>query len=69
MADFRKWEAAHKRAHMRMKHEIKKPNRKHKILSYVVVGGISFWVGYETAKPHRKKDKFDKRWDYKGDKK
>ena len=69
MADFRKWEAAHKRAHMRMKHEIKKPNRKHKILSYVVVGGISFWIGYETTKPHRKKDKFDKRWDYKGDKK
>tara|TARA_Y100000592_G_C5386506_1_gene276072 strand:+ start:325 stop:705 length:381 start_codon:yes stop_codon:yes gene_type:complete len=69
MADFRKYEAAHKRAHMRMKHEIKKPNRKHKILSYVIVGGVSFWVGHETAKTHRKKDKFNKRWDYKGDKK
>ena len=68
MADFRKWEAAHKRAHMRMKHEIKKPNRKHKILSYVVVGGISFWIGNEYAKKsHHKKGSKRPGWD-RGDK-
>ena len=71
-AKWREFEAAHKRAHQKFdEHPGKKvkKSRGHKILSYVIVGGVSFWIGHETAKSHRKKDKFDKRWDYKGDKK
>ncbi len=64
-AEWRKFEAAHKRAHMKAlhhkKYEVKKPTRKHKqILTYAIVGGISFWIGHESAKKSHHKKGFDK---------
>ena len=74
-AEWRKFEAAHKRAHMKAlhhkKYEVKKPTKKHRVLSYVVVGGISFWIGHEYAKKSHRKGHDKKRpygWD-RGDKK
>ena len=75
MMEWRKFEAAHKRAHMKAlhhkKYEVKKPTKKHRVLSYVVVGGISFWIGHEYAKKSHRKGHDKKRpygWD-RGDKK
>jgi len=75
-AEWRKFEAAHKRAHMRAldhkRYEVKKPTKKHRVLSYVVVGGISFWIGHEYAKKSHHKGHNKKRpygWETRGDKK
>ena len=63
-AEWRKFEAAHKRAHMKAldhkRYEVKKPTKTHRILSYVFVGGISFWIGHESAKKSHRKKGFDK---------
>jgi len=72
-AKWREFEAAHKRAHRKAlgldKHYVvKKPTKTHRILSYVVVGGISFWIGNEYAKKsHHKKGSKRPGWD-RGDK-
>ena len=75
-AEWRKFEAAHKRAHMRALdhkgYKVKKPTKTHRVLSYVVVGGISFWIGHEYAKKSHHKGHNKKRpygWETRGDKK
>ena len=65
MMEWKRFEEAHKRAHMKAlhhkKYEVKKPTRKHKqILTYAIVGGISFWIGHESAKKSHHKKGFDK---------
>ncbi len=75
-AEWRKFEAAHKRAHMKALghkgYKVKKPTKTHRVLSYVFVGGISFWIGHEYAKKSHHKSSYKKRpygWETRGDKK
>ena len=65
-ARWREFEAAHARAHRKAlgldKHYVvKKPTKTHRVLSYVFVGGISFWIGHEYAKKSHHKSSYKKR--------
>ena len=53
---------AHRKALGLDKHYVvKKPTKTHRVLSYVFVGGISFWIGNEYAKKSHHKSSYKKR--------
>ena len=63
MMEWRKFEAAHKRAHMKSLHHNKKTNRQKRIVTLVAVGVTSYIIGYEMAKDEHKYKKHG--WDKK----
>ena len=64
-SDWDKFEQMHNRMHMKKLdhkgYKIKKPTKTHRVLSYVFVGGISFWIGNEYAKKSHHKSSYKKR--------
>ena len=76
MADFRKWEAAHKRAHMRdgkqhsqcsqcaqrsKRAQISRKNKSKQWIKTLVVGGVAYYVGYKVGQDEMKKSRKGKR--------
>ena len=70
--DFKKYEAAHKRAHMkinkkqgvqnkqRVMRERRKKMRTRRLIQTLIVGGVAYYIGYEVGKEemiNKKKDK------------
>ena len=70
--DFKKYEAAHKRAHMKMNkkqgvqnkqrvmRERRKKMRTRRLIQTLIVGGVAYYIGYEVGKEemiNKKKDK------------
>ena len=70
--DFKKYEAAHKRAHMKMNErqgvqkkqmvmrQARKKMRTRRLIQTLVVGGVAYYIGYEVGKDemiNKKKDK------------
>ena len=58
MMEYKKWEAMHKRFHMKekrkiqadMKYKYMKRKKQKRIVTLFVVGGLSYYIGYEMGK-------------------
>ena len=69
MMEYKKWEAMHKRFHMKekrkiqadMKYKYMKRKKQKRIVTLFVVGGLSYYIGYEMGKDNYKNKKHG--WD------